>query len=126
MRLGKQFLVNLLYSIQGESFANFVNSVIEERNAKIAAERDMLIHLDPAVYEAFTGSTSVSCMFTISYVLCVFFLLFIGSNIVSRGTGAHLLKLSSKRRRTKQEMLLDAAEEVSQSQIQDEAKQRIE
>ena len=37
-----------------------------------------------------------------------------------------MLKQSSKRRRTKQELLLEAAEEEVQSQAQEEAKQRIE
>ena len=60
-RLGKGYLVNLVYSIQGESFSEWMNGLIEERNAKVAAERDMMIHLDPAVLEAFNGSTSVSC-----------------------------------------------------------------
>ena len=55
-------------------------TVKEERNAKIAAERDMVIHLDPAVHEAFTGSTSVSRKFVILKVIqfmlcCLFYLI---------------------------------------------------
>ena len=48
--------------------------------------QDMLVSLDPDIAKIFAQSTAVS---------------------VSRGTGAHLMKLSSKRRRSKQEILLE-------------------
>ena len=126
VRLGKQYLVNLVYSIQGESFSTWINAIIEERNAKVAAERDMMIHLDPAVHEAFTSSTSVSRKYQNLNMILNLATLLTDPDIVQRGTGAHLLKQTSKRRRTKQELLLEAAEEEAQSQIQEEAKQRIE
>ena len=82
----------------------------------------MMIHLDPAVLEAFNISTSVSCKYPHPSVLRTYVVMINNLDVEHRGTGAHLLKMSSKRRRTKQELLLVAVEEEAQSQAQEEAK----
>ena len=59
-RLSRQFLLNVLHTIVGEPFARWVNEQVDQRNAKIADKRNMLIELDPEVAAAFRASTQVS------------------------------------------------------------------
>ena len=45
----------------GQAFGEWVSEQIEARNERLAEERDLMIQMDPAVYEAFQKSTAVSC-----------------------------------------------------------------
>ena len=60
VKLPKQFLINVIYTIVGEDFSNWVKAKINERNAKITTEKNMIINVDPAIALAFQNSTSVS------------------------------------------------------------------
>ena len=60
MKLPKQFIINVAYSIIGDPFAKWVRSVIETRNDKVTKEKDLLIAMDPMVAQAFQNSTCVS------------------------------------------------------------------
>lgn len=48
-RLPRNFCVNLLYSIVGEEITRWVSGIVEERNAKVAKDRKMLLELDSEV-----------------------------------------------------------------------------
>ena len=59
-KLPKQFLVNVAYSVYGDTFAAWVKQRVEERNAKVTKEKNLLISMDPEVAAAFEASTAVS------------------------------------------------------------------
>ena len=72
---------------------------IENRNRRVAVEKNLLIEMDPEVAEIYAASTAVSSK-----------LIFIIDNdpnkltylsyIASKGIGANMLKVGTKRRRT--------------------------
>ena len=79
--------------------------------------------MDPAVAEAFAASTSVSCK--CPFCLCAPSLsnLFVFlAGVVSKGIGAQLLKVGSKRRRTTKEIL---AEKESKQKEAEELEARL-
>ena len=59
-RLPKQFLINIVYTICGESFANWVKEKVEERNNKVAVDKGLLIEVDEEIANAFAASTAIS------------------------------------------------------------------
>ena len=60
IKLPKQYLTNVIYTIVGQNFANWVRAKIEERNAKVQKDKDLMIAVDPAIAAAFQNSTAVS------------------------------------------------------------------
>ena len=89
----------MIYSVIKEPFGNWVKQQIETRNRKVAVEKNLLIEMDPEVAEIYAASTAVSSK-----------LIFIIDNdpnkliylhyIASKGIGANMLKVGTKRRRT--------------------------
>jgi hypothetical protein len=60
IKLPKQYLVNLIYAVIGEDFARWVWKRIEDRNAKVTVEKDLMINLDDDLAAAFFNSSAVS------------------------------------------------------------------
>ena len=50
----------MIYSLVGQPFKDWVNTKINERNAKIEQEQDMIVHMDPEIAALLQKSTSVS------------------------------------------------------------------
>ena len=71
------------FTIVGAPIAQFVRDAIEERNGKLAEREDINISVDPEILSVIHRSTAVATQV---------------------GTSAHLLKVGSKRRRTKAEI----------------------
>ena len=67
----------------GEPFVNFVRSRVEFRNDSLALRHDMNVEIDPEIMDIIMGSTAMS---------------------TQKGSSAHLLKVGSKRRRTRAEI----------------------
>ena len=59
-KLPKQWIVNVAYSVLGDTFSFWVKEQIEQRNTLIADKGNLLIELDPEVAAAFHASTAVS------------------------------------------------------------------
>ena len=59
-RLPRQWLVNVMYTVVGKEFADWVHRHIELRNGSMAHEKNLMIDLDPEVAKVFQGSTHVS------------------------------------------------------------------
>ena len=59
-RLPRQYMLNLVYTLSGETFANWVQSNIAERNNELAAKQDLMIEMDPQIAKAFAESTQIS------------------------------------------------------------------
>ena len=70
-------------TVVGEPFQEFVRERIEQRNRDLAVRHDLDVAVDPEIMAVIQNSTAVSTM---------------------TGNAAHLLKVGSKRRRTKAEM----------------------
>ena len=54
----RQYTINCLGCILGQRFIDWVDKRIEDRNAKMAKERQTMINMDPDVAAAFAESTS--------------------------------------------------------------------
>ena len=52
--------MNLIYSILGDQFREWVSSRIKVRNEKVAENNDLMIELDPKIAEAFKNSLNIS------------------------------------------------------------------
>ena len=59
-RLPKQYLINVVYTVVGQTFADWVKDRVEERNNKVAVDKGLLIDVDEEIYNAFTQSTAIS------------------------------------------------------------------
>jgi hypothetical protein len=60
LKLPRAYIGNVIYTLVGQPFANWVEERVTARNEKLADERDMMIEMDPAIAEIFRKSTSVS------------------------------------------------------------------
>ena len=56
----KQWLVNMVYSLVQEDFAEWVKNHIDARNKKVTVTHNLMIDMDPEVAAAFAASTAVS------------------------------------------------------------------
>ncbi len=61
MKLPREYIGNLIYTIIGEPFQDWVKDRIEKRNAKLKEEQKLEIEMDPEVLRIFQSSTSVGC-----------------------------------------------------------------
>lgn len=68
-KLPRQYISTLLYSIIGTPFAKWVERRIEERNEKIADERELNTELDPDIYAALMKSSSISGKLSLSILM---------------------------------------------------------
>ena len=59
-KLPKAWVANVIYSVIGESFAEFVKLKIKERNRKMVTEKNLMINIDPHIHQAFMRSTTQS------------------------------------------------------------------
>ena len=59
-RLPRQWLANVLNTVVGQDFADWVHRKIELRNEGRARDKNLMIDLDPEVARAFQASTHVS------------------------------------------------------------------
>ena len=82
--LPRQWILNICFRIIGQEFADFVRSAVDNRHEKLAMRHDMAVEVDPEILAVIQASTHVSTM---------------------KGNSAHLLKIGTKRRRSKAEMI---------------------
>ena len=59
-KLPRQYVANVIYTVVGEGFQQWVQDNVNARNEKIKQEKDMLVELDPEILAIFKASTSVS------------------------------------------------------------------
>ena len=64
-KLPRQWVINLVYTLAGKPFADWVLEHIEARNSKLVQQRKLAIDMDPEILRAFTASSHVSskCLF---------------------------------------------------------------
>ena len=78
-----QWILNVCYGVIGAPIANFVRQRVDERNQELAERQDFNVAIDPEILSVIKASTAIS---------------------TQKGNSAMLLKVGSKRRRTKAEM----------------------
>ena len=59
-RLPRQWVINVVYTLAGKPFADWVLEHVEARNAKVVADKQLAIMMDPDIMRAFQASTHVS------------------------------------------------------------------
>ena len=79
-KLPRAYLANVIYTVVGDLFKQWVDSAIAKRNEKIMSDQNLAIDMDPEIYAAFQASQHVS---------------------VQHGASGNLMKASASRRRTK-------------------------
>ena len=65
-RLPRSFIVNVTYTLLGDSFKTWVHKRIKERNDKIAENQKLIIELDAPIAHAFKRSVNISSKFHLS------------------------------------------------------------
>jgi hypothetical protein len=59
-RLPRQWLINVIYTVVGKPFQDWVDERIEQRNSKVAEDDNKMIEVDPAIAAAFNASNYIS------------------------------------------------------------------
>ena len=59
-KLPRQWIINVIYSVIGKPFRQWVSEAIKKRNAKLADKRDLMIELDPEIAKAFRSSVNIN------------------------------------------------------------------
>ncbi len=83
-KLPRQYIINVLYTVLGERFSNWVEELVTARHQGVIEEGEQYIELDAEVAEAFRNSRAVS---------------------TNQGNSYNLMKAASKRRHTKAQIL---------------------
>ena len=81
--LPRQWILNVCFTIIGADFGDLVRGQVDNRHSKLAERQDMNVEVDPAILAVIRTSSAVS---------------------TTKGNSAHLLKVGSKRRRTRAEI----------------------
>ena len=97
-----QWVLNVCYTVVGQPIADFVRERIEERNIGLADRNDLNIAIAPEIMSVIKQSTAVS---------------------TTPGRSAHLLKVGSKRRRTRAEIEehMEEQEEIKRGESKKDA-----
>jgi len=90
-----------VYTLTGVPFSTWVKERCDERNRELAEKHDLNITIDPAILEVIKNSTAIS---------------------TQKGSSVGLLKIGSKRRRTRAE-LEELKEQERLKKEEDEAQQ---
>ena len=78
-----KWLLNVCFSVIGAEIAAFVRDRVDQRNEQLTERNDLNVAVDPEILDVIRASTAVS---------------------TQKGSAAHLLKIGSKRRRTRAEI----------------------
>ena len=65
-KLPRQWIINIIYSLCGDSFRQWVSQQVKDRNERLAEKRDLMIDLDPDIAAAFGNSAYISSKYIIS------------------------------------------------------------
>ena len=56
----RQYIANLIHTLVGKPFRQWVDAKLEARNTELAEKKEMVIELDPQIEAIFKASTAVS------------------------------------------------------------------
>ena len=69
LKLPREFIGNVIATIVGDPFYEWVDEQIKIRNAKFKEEHDQFLELDEGVATVVVGSTSISCKYLFRYLI---------------------------------------------------------
>ena len=64
-KLPRQWVINVIYSLCGDDFREWVSQQVKDRNERLAEKRDLMIDLDPDIAAAFSNSAYISSKYMI-------------------------------------------------------------
>ena len=64
-KLPRQWIINVIYSLCGDGFREWVSEQVKDRNERLAEKRDLMIDLDPDIAAAFSNSAYISSKYNI-------------------------------------------------------------
>ncbi len=67
-KVSREWICNVVATVLGTTFTNWVKEQIEARNEEVREKKDMNIELDPDIAAAFRASTSVSREFRFNLI----------------------------------------------------------
>ena len=103
-KLGRQYIINVLYTRLGDKFKDWVDEKVNARHEKVKKEGNKYIELEPELAKVFYESKAVS---------------------TNNGNVYHLFKANAKRRRTKKEIEEDKLEEARKKMEIDDMMRRF-
>ena len=56
LKLPRQYVINVIYTLVGEPFQKWVTARCNERHVKVAEDKDMYIEMDPKIAKIFRES----------------------------------------------------------------------
>ena len=59
-KMPRHYIANVIYTVVGDAFQDWVSEQIDARNEKIKAEQDIMIEMDPEYAAIFKASQSIS------------------------------------------------------------------
>ena len=104
LSLPLQWILNVCNTVIGSDFTDWIKSCVSARNDSMAEKRDMNVAIDPEILAVIRASNAVS---------------------TQKGSSAALLKIGSKRRRTKAELEEHRAREANMRAHQQSQRERI-
>ena len=71
--LHRQYVANVIYTIAGSAFSEWIDAKVKQRNLKLAEERNLNIKMDPEIYKIFKASESISgkCIHVMMIILSI-------------------------------------------------------
>ena len=61
--LHRGYIANVIYTVVGENFQEWIDKQLRDRTKKLCTTRDMNITMDPEIYKIFKASSSISGKF---------------------------------------------------------------
>ena len=90
-KLPRQYIINIIYTVVGQPFRNWVNRLVDERHEEVADSKQLYIEMDAEIAEIYNKSKAVS---------------------TSQGSSFNLMKASAKRRRSKKQIAEEKAQDA--------------
>ena len=60
LKVPRQWLIDVAFTVIGDPFANLVEEIIAKRNEELAVKQNLVIEMDPDIAEAFRRSQNIS------------------------------------------------------------------
>ena len=58
--LHRQYIANVVYTVAGSDFTDWIEMKLKERTEKLKEEKDLCIKMDPEIYSVYKNSTAIS------------------------------------------------------------------
>ena len=68
LKLHRNYVSNVIYTLVGTPFQAWVESKIKERNTKLEGERDMAAHMDPEIANILEKSHTISSKYIYEFL----------------------------------------------------------